>query len=478
MSKKNSTLAHTAATVFRAAACRKSCTLLRLPIVAETFKLYADITLVVLPVIPVTIRLPFSGHAFLSLARSFDQLHASSPWNVRSYDEPLISQSWLAGSLDRCEDTLSLWHGRKSYKVFKSKSSLSIAGWLLEHMFKQILRNEQPCNLRGLQSISSPAKPNPTSTHRQLPQCLSCVKCLSWFLLCLLWPWALFIPHWTWVLGQRGSRRLRFRFSSCNFWFPPASAAWSWVPYLIALWIFSFFGAAGAARTARTALLRARTAPLAAFSPLAPVFSSVAGASRPRSPGFSSRYGPWPQHDDTPWHCLSLCAWIGLWRLWLKCRWREQHWSRPVTGAGIKEIIPWPLLQHLSSSGEGRFSSRVVLCDLGDASMENRQCLPWYHATSCRPPFFCSTFPNGLSVPLLHLGHFQALLLVQDLGPTANGIFLIWQAVSLPDGIFGGGVANVADLDGFSLDGGGDGRIPMFKKPDSMRSAWWPSWGP
>jgi len=146
-----------------------------------------------------------------------------------------------------------------------------------------------------------------------------------------------------------------------------------------------------------------------------------------------------------------------------------------VTGAGIKEIIPWPLLQHLSSSGEGRFSSRVVLCDLGDASMENPQCLPWYHATSCQPPFFCSTFPNGLSVPLLHLGHFQALLLVQDLGLTANGIFLIWQAVSLPDGIFGGGVANVADLDGFSLDGGGDGRIPMFKKPDSMRSAWWPS---
>lgn len=130
--KKNSTLAHTAATVFRAAACRKSCTLLRLPILAETFKLYADITLVVLPVIPVTIRLPFSGHAFLSLARSFDQLHASSPWNVRSYDELLISQSWLAGSLDRCEDTLSLWHGRKSYKVFKSKSSLSIAGRLLE----------------------------------------------------------------------------------------------------------------------------------------------------------------------------------------------------------------------------------------------------------------------------------------------------------------------------------------------------------
>ena len=98
---------------------------------------------------------------------------------------------------------------------------------------------------------------------------------------------------------RRGSRRLRFRFSSsCNFLFPPAATAWSWVPYLIALWIFSFFGAAGAARTARTALLRARTAPLAAFSPLAPVSSSVAGASRPRSPGFSSRYGPWPQ-DET-----------------------------------------------------------------------------------------------------------------------------------------------------------------------------------
>ena len=27
----------------------------------------------------------------------------------------------------------------------------------------------------------------------------------------------------------------------------------------------------------------------------------------------------------------------------------------------VKEIIPWPLLQHLSSSGEGRFSSNVVL---------------------------------------------------------------------------------------------------------------------
>ena len=33
----------------------------------------------------------------------------------------------------------------------------------------------------------------------------------------------------------------------------------------------------------------------------------------------------------------------------------------PLTSAGIKEIIPWPLLQHLSRSGEGRFSSNVVL---------------------------------------------------------------------------------------------------------------------
>ena len=47
------------------------------------------------------------------------------------------------------------------------------------------------------------------------------------------------------------------------------------------------------------------------------------------------------------------------------------------------------------------------------------------------------------------------------------GIFVIWQAVSLPGSIFGGGVANATDLDGLSLDGEVDGRIPMFKKPDS-----------
>ena len=57
--------------------------------------------------------------------------------------------------------------------------------------------------------------------------------------------------------------------------------------------MFFFSAAAGAARTARTALLRARTAPLASFSPpRAPVSSSADGAARPRSPGFSSRYGP------------------------------------------------------------------------------------------------------------------------------------------------------------------------------------------
>ncbi len=32
----------------------------------------------------------------------------------------------------------------------------------------------------------------------------------------------------------------------------------------------------------------------------------------------------------------------------------------------------------------------------------------------------------------------------------------------------GGGLANAADLDGLGLDGGGDGRIPRFKKPDSV----------
>ena len=85
--------------------------------------------------------------------------------------------------------------------------------------------------------------------------------------------------------------------------------------------------------------------------------------------------------------------------------------------------------------------------------------------------------PRRLSVRLHPVGQLEhATFLGTPLGQgggtgsgkagSANGIFVIWQAVSLPGSIFGG-VANATDLDGLSLDGEVDGRIPMFKKPDS-----------